>query len=333
MKLIFISIIFVTFAFGGSGKTDVYFTNGILVKKYSRDKCEKDIAAECSQNKLEMKLKQYTFSDGKNFLDPSLVDSNGKHGVMLVYNWHKGTAYDLLETYYQLKESGQIERALGFFGWLAEIGIGLVQDILSLPGIVPSEEEIREIEQKNVDEMVSIYKKESVDEGDDILLFSHSQGNLFANRMYDVYFSKDPGDHYKYRFANIQVADPADYVHAYTHDYITRDDDSVMALVPGSLDPNVHVPGTDGEEKCYGDGDNHAFIRAYIECPATFSRIKKAVENFHDGKNGDGGDMPSGGCSYNPHAKHFDVMLVLMSLLTVLYPLYHGARWIRRRYG
>jgi hypothetical protein len=89
-----------------------------------------------------------------------------------------------------------------------------------------------------------------------------------------------------------------------------------------------------GTDMCYGydEENHHGFVAAYLSCPDTWNRIKKGLNNFHIKKNGDGGAMPSGGCSYNPNAKHFDVMLVLMTLLSFLYPLYHGGLWIRRRY-
>jgi hypothetical protein len=171
--------------------------------------------------------------------------------------------------------------------------------------------------------MIEEYKKRSVNQGDNILLFSHSQGNLFANRVYDVYFSTDPGGdmHYKYRFSNIQIATPADYVHPHTHDYITREDDDVISLVPGSLEPNIHGDFLSSDQ-CTDSHDqmHHTFVRSYLNCPQIYERIASAVRNFNNGKNGDGGDMPSG-CTRREGQSEFDGVLMAMLLSAILYPI------------
>jgi hypothetical protein len=290
--LLLLFTVFQPLVAGSDRKTDVYYSNGIYTVYHSR-KCSDEMSAQCSRDRLYKKLKDENFTDTNiSMLDKSIVDE----AVILQYNWSQRQrcedrkdkshfcadkdavmGYDLLETYYQLKTSGQIDRALGFFGWLATLVIDTVQAVASIPGIVPSEEEIARIERANVDKMIAKYKQESVNEHNDILLISHSQGNLFANRVYDVYFSTDPGgeDHYKYRFANIQVASPADYVHAFTHDYITREDDKVMSWVPGSLDPNVDGDQLYDDICQYDHGNNHAFVKAYLECPIIPQEIRQ----------------------------------------------------------
>jgi hypothetical protein len=156
-----------------------------------------------------------------------------------------------------------------------------------------------------------------------MFVVSHSQGNLFANRVYESFISRQGHTNH---FANIQVASPADHVAAKWHDYITLNHDKVIAAVPHSMSGNV-----DEDHWWQYTYLNHNFIDCYLTYKEPSERLIRAIRNLKNNKNGDG--TSAGGCTYNPHAKHFDVMLVLMSLLTVLYPLYHGARWIRRRYG
>jgi hypothetical protein len=227
----------------------------------------------------------------------------------------------LLETYYQLRESGQIDSTIGFTAFIAfylnpEAAAAFVA-VASQP--MP---ETAAWEQQTVDEMIENYRELSIPNNNKIFIVSHSQGNLFANRVYDS-FIKDEG--LVNRFANIQVASPADHVAAKWHDYITLNHDKVVGYIPDSMSGNV-----DEDHWWQYAYINHNFIDCYLTYKEPSARIVRAIRNLKNRKNGDGTD--GGGCTYNPHARHFDVMLVLMSLLSFLYPLYHGGLWIRRRY-
>jgi hypothetical protein len=327
--ILIFSVLFIRAYALDSHKTDIYFSNGIWVPetKYTRGG-ELTYSAEFSRQKLQDKLRTTTIHDEANNTDVKALDKAyvDHDGVILQYNFNKGPASDLLESYYQLKKTGQIDR-LGFFGWVGELMLDTVWDISSIGDVIlPSEETIEKWEKKNVDKMIELYKKESVNDhnGDNILLFSHSQGNLFANRLYDEYFSKLP-EYDAQRFQNIQIATPADYVHPRKHDYVTNDGD-MITWIPGSLDANIRG--------CGKTSLGHDFVKEYLECDQIYQRITTSMERFANNKNGlceTCGDLPTG-CSYNPNAKHFDVMLVLMTLLSFLYPLYHSGLWIRRRY-
>ena len=82
-------------------KTDIYFGNGVWNKQYSNDNCKKDSAAECSVRYFNRLIEKEIIK--KN---PVLQAKYGN--VKLAYNWGQGTMQDVLETYYQLKEAGQV---------------------------------------------------------------------------------------------------------------------------------------------------------------------------------------------------------------------------------
>jgi len=125
--LLLLFTIFQPLVAGSDRKTDVYYSNGIYTV-YVSAKCAIEMSAQCSRDRLYDKLKDENFT-GTNIsmLDEDIVDE----AVILQYNWSQRQrcedrkdkshfcadkdavmGYDLLETYYQLKASGQIDRAL-----------------------------------------------------------------------------------------------------------------------------------------------------------------------------------------------------------------------------
>ena len=90
-----------------------------------------------------------------------------------------------------------------------------------------------------------------------VLLVSHSQGNLFANRIYDTI---EPIGYHDY-FANLQVASPASKVKAIKGDYVTLFGDPIINPIPGSM------PGNSIGEV------GHSFVEAYLEQSDPLSKI------------------------------------------------------------
>jgi hypothetical protein len=237
-------------------KTDIYFGNGVWN--------EPEDAKE-SQEFLSL-LVDLEIING----DPKLKAKYGE--VKLQYNWGQGRMPDLLETYYQLKKSGQFGDTQFFT--LVDI---LLKNAYVKAGIKLSKEAIetfmevftRGWEEGNVDEMWEKYYRESFKLSHQVLLVSHSQGGLFANRVYD----KISPTGYKSYFANLQVASPASEVKALKGDYVTLSTDltsvdPVVNFIPGSMSPNT-------------SGDSgHEFIPAYLSQNDPLTKIIKNIKEL-----------------------------------------------------
>jgi len=212
-------------------KTDIYYGNGVW-NEYEN--------ADDSRKKLEVRIVKLEIVDGDSFLQTKYGETK------LAYNWGQGTMLDLLETYYQLREAGQVSD-LGFFQtiWVLSGGnAGVALGAIASQKLM--EPFTKEWEQGNVDEMWQKYYDESFKLSHKVLLVSHSQGNLFANRIYGTI---DPVE-YKEYFANVQVASPANEVKATHGDHVTLFGDPIINPIPGSMSANAQ--GSPG----------HAFVEA-----------------------------------------------------------------------
>jgi len=111
--------------------------------------------------------------------------------------------------------------------------------------------------------MLKKYYNESFQYSHRVLLVSHSQGNLFANRVYD---NINPSDYRNY-FANVQVASPVSSVHALHGTYITGWVDPIINPIPGSMESNANLDGFGG----------HAFVTVYLNSSDTYIKIVNAI--------------------------------------------------------
>lgn len=133
---------------------------------------------------------------------------------------------------------------------------------------------LSQTEQSNVDAMLPKYYLESLYKSHRVLLVSHSQGNMFANRIYD---SIAPSEYQSY-FANLQVASPASSVHAMMGNYVTNIGDGVINPLPGSMEGNVH-PDT------YLNLDlNHPFASSYLSYKEPVEKIIKNMKELKSTK-------------------------------------------------
>jgi len=240
-------------------KIDIYYGNGVWNKQFSRDNCIKDDAAECSQKKLNQLIYRDIIKN-----NPALQAKYGK--VKLAYNWSADKNWDLAETFFQLREAGQLGQWT-YYQLLDALETRTLsdatgEDIKSMRKKLI--DAIKGVEQSNVDVMLKKYHNESFRYSHRVLLVSHSQGNLFANRVYD---SIDPSGYQAY-FANVQVASPANRVHASHGTYITGSFDPVINTIPGSMESNADIDGLGG----------HAFVAAYLDSSDTYTKIKKAIK-------------------------------------------------------
>ncbi|MGK0255571.1 MAG: hypothetical protein ACI81I_000171 [Arcobacteraceae bacterium] len=207
-------------------KTDIYFGNGVW-------NSQKD--AEKSMIELQKIINKEIINN-----DPKLQAKYGE--IKLQYNWGQGNMLDVLETYYQLKEAGQVSD-YQFYEVIYLLTKG--NPALTL-GAVASKELMEPFtknwEQANLDDMSQEYYDESFKLSHKVLLISHSQGNLFANRVYDTI---NPTG-YKDYFANMQIASPASEIKSSKGDYVTLSTDltsfdPIINFIPGSMSPNASI--------------------------------------------------------------------------------------------
>ena len=241
-------------------KIDIYFGNGVWNKQFSSDNCKKDFAAECSQKQLNELIQREIIKN-----NPILKAKYGK--VKLQYNWGEGWDTDLVETFYQLKEAGQLSK-WEFFALMDELLTKRAADITG-DDIVTMRNKLLAVitynEQSNINEMLEKQYNESFQYSHQVLLVSHSQGNLFANRVYD---NINPTG-YKTYFANVQVASPASSVHAAKGKYINGWIDPIINPIPGSMKHNADLDGIGG----------HQFVAAYLDSKDTYKKIVQAIKD------------------------------------------------------
>ncbi|MFT7824325.1 MAG: hypothetical protein ABXS92_06130 [Sulfurimonas sp.] len=230
-------------------KTDIYFGNGVWN--------EYEDAAK-SQLRLQKRIIDIEIVNGEPLL-------KAKYGnVKLAYNWGQGHVLDVLEVYFQLRESGQLD-GIGFYTAIAALTVSYPHITLSAIATQALMEPFtRDWEAGNVYEMWQKYYNESFKLGHRVLLVSHSQGNMFANRIHD---SIDPKGYQDY-FANLQVASPAREVKAPKGDHVTLYDDPIINPIPGSMVGNAN--GSPG----------HAFVKAYLDQEDPYTKIADKIKEL-----------------------------------------------------
>ncbi len=225
--------------------TDIYFGNGVW-----------NTEEQAIENKIALtKLLLYK---AENPLD---LQKEGTEFVFkLAYNPSRGVREDLVETFWQLRESGQITD-----GYFMAVYAALATESGAEEFIAKLKKIIAEYN-ADVDSMFALYKRSSFDQKRNVLLVAHSQGNLFGNRMYTLM-----SDRQKRKFRMVSVGTPADHV-AGDGPYVTLTGDFVIRPIPGSLPANA-------------DGFGHTFVGAYLdensESPIWIARyVKEAYEDL-----------------------------------------------------
>ncbi|MFT7859477.1 MAG: hypothetical protein ABXS93_00935 [Sulfurimonas sp.] len=226
-------------------KTDIYFGNGVWNNEQEAIK---------SAGKLQELIDREIIKN-----DPNLKAKYGE--VKYQYNYGISDMMDLLETFYQLKEAGQIEEE-DFFSFIDTL-IKSAEDDIKDEDVKSMRQQIinmiSKVEEDNVDKMLVKYYEESFKYGHRVLLVSHSQGNMFANRVYEKI---DPTG-YKNYFANLQIASPASEVKAEKGNYVTGFIDPIINPIPGSMSSNADLDFPGG----------HKFVEAYLSSSDTLTKI------------------------------------------------------------
>ena len=247
MKKIFLIVsLLISVIYAKPCMIDIYFGNGVW-------NTERQAIAGMKALRSFMKYKAVIRLDPKKEGDAYIFK--------YAYNPTHGTRDDLIETFWQLKESGQISS--GYFM--------LVYAVLA--GEDDYEEFLKKLQEVvnnyNIDasSMYNLYKYNSFNKNHNVLLVSHSQGNLFGNKMYTLM-----SDNEKKKFRMVSVATPANHVMKTNQKspYVTASNDFVINPIPGSLPANV-------------DGFGHTFIGTYLGSSINAPRkIALYIKNEYD---------------------------------------------------
>ncbi|WP_415406392.1 hypothetical protein ACLHDG_11565 [Sulfurovum sp. CS9] len=235
--------------------TDIYTLNGVNTSDTS-------INGKPSDARKNMKaLKEFMlhWGDPATLLDPQ---KNGQdYQFKYVYNPSYGLRDDMLETYYQLKESGQISE--GYFTFI----LNLLTVDLGLNGLVEKYKEIISRYEGDAQGIYNAYNNSSFSQKHNLLLVAHSQGNLMGNKIYTMLTTEQ-----KKKFRMISVGTPANHVMKpnQTAPYVTTRNDFVINRVQGALSGNV-------------DGIGHNFINVYLGSSfEARTKIALHVKNAYD---------------------------------------------------
>jgi hypothetical protein len=256
IKLFFLFLFGFTSAFSNSEVneciTDIWFGNGVW---------NTNLQAMQGKRKLSDKILYHVYHD--NF--DAMKEHHGKK-IYLAYNFHADKMFDLMETFYQLKSSGQISD-LSYIATVSSLlRMNYPGPIEYLDALTNKLQDIliytEVVESNNLAKMVEDYKEFSFNLGHRVLLVAHSQGNIFGNRVYNkLGWEKD-------YFRMLSIATPANNVLNKNHPYVTLREDVVIGGIPGHLAGNVNntayyiknaVPQLDNN-----DSSKHEFIPSYL---------------------------------------------------------------------
>lgn len=229
-KILFILIVTIASLNAKPCMTDIYFGNGVW-----NDKEDAIISRDY--------LKRFMLYKAITRLDPS--KNKKDYRFRYIHNPSRGVIDDLIETFWQLYQSGQISYPY-FYNQSAMLSV-------ATGNITKNEiwEKINAVVSDYNNDIVTMlhkYQEESFDQKHNVLLVAHSQGNLFGNKMYTLLTNKQ-----KQKFRMVSVATPAYYVKVPEQDspYVTASEDPVINIIPNALNGNV-------------DGTGHEFVGTYL---------------------------------------------------------------------
>jgi hypothetical protein len=232
-KIIILLTLTLTLFASDACKLDVYFGNGVWNDRE---------AAE------ESKIRLQEFIQKHNPDRFPIAEEGTTYSFKVAYNKTEGTVDDLIETFWQLHESGQI----------GDFYFGFITRIMDAANVLTLQEDdyrsrmaaIAAQAYTNTQEILQLYRNESFSSNNNVLLVAHSQGNLFANDAFELL-----SDDEKKRFQIVGIAVPADHI-ATGNNYVTFTFDYVIQAVSGHLPANI-------------SGFGHTFINSYLDADNT----------------------------------------------------------------
>ena len=243
MKKILLILLFslTLFANSDSCKLDVYFGNGV----WNDEK-----AVKISM----LALKDFMKINNRGRFNIANEDT---YDFKYLHNVDHGTVNDMIETFWQLYESGQISEL--YFSFAVGALNGVDNTNPNNNAYLQRIQNIIDTYNLNVTAMIKSYREDSLDLKHNVLLVAHSQGNLFGNQMYALLTAEE-----KDRFKMVSVATPANNVTGnYSLDapYTTIVADYTIALVKNSF------PGNAG-------GFGHTFVDSYLNSGTYATRLQ-----------------------------------------------------------
>ncbi len=230
--------------------TDIYFGNGVW---NTRD--------QAKESRDALRRFMHTNYNAKLDRDKEGIDYYFK----FIYNPSRGTIEDLLETFWQLKESGQIDEGYFMAKW------ELLTSDRGPDEFRKAMDRIATTNDIDTNKMYHQYESSSFNQKHNVLLVAHSQGNLFGNEIYTLM-----NDEEKKKFRMVSVGTPADHVmkNGQTSSYITVEHDYVINRIQGALPSNAA-------------GFGHTFIGTYIgssfeSCTKIATYVKTAYDDLKD---------------------------------------------------
>ena len=247
MRKILLIVLFTLalFANNDSCKLDVYYGNGVW----------NDVRA-VKDSKDELKIFMQLHYPGRF----SVADEGVTYDFKYMHNETYGVINDLIETHWQLYESGQISQ--WYFSFVASALDSVDPLNTSNNDYLQKVQNIINQYELDTAKMLESYRTNSFNSKKIVLLVAHSQGNLFGNKMYEL-FSSDEKD----KFAMVSVATPANSV-AKGGGYTTLHNDWVIKSIPNSLKSNA-------------DGSGHTFVKSYLNNPI-YSSVEDIALNINN---------------------------------------------------
>jgi len=251
MKKILMNImLFLSITYAKPCMTDIYFGNGI----WSKDKEQQLLSKRALRNIVKLDKSQ----EGKTY------------NYKLAYNPGNGITNDLIETYWQLRESGQITDGYFMATYIALSGQytanAFVNKLLDIVTNYNAE----------VSTMHKTLQNASFNQKHNVLFVGHSQGNLFGNKMYTLLTDKE-----KKKFRMVSVGTVADKV-AGNGSYVNIAKDYVVNSIPNSLKGNFDGRGHDFQGVYLNiDSMRHFYDKGSVNAGAQIATdVRSAYDNL-----------------------------------------------------
>ncbi len=233
MKELLLILLTTTYIFAKPCMTDIYTGNGIN----TNDK-------QAANNMIA--LRKFML---KKANPSSRLDAQGygvDYSFQYIHNPDYTFADDMIELYYQLYQSGQVTE--GYFYTMFAILAGGLPDSAMQDKLL---ETISNYE-GDLQEIYDGYQNLSFKEEHNVLLVSHSQGNLMGNKLYTMLSITE-----KKKFRMVSVATPASYV---------LEQGKVSPCVTVYADPAILAIRALGSNSLPGNvnGSGHNFIGTYM---------------------------------------------------------------------
>ncbi|MCH9813495.1 MAG: hypothetical protein K0U47_06070 [Epsilonproteobacteria bacterium] len=263
-KIILLFLFSWIFALNLIAGTDIYFGNGVWNdKKGARigmARLEKIVKKKILENNPELIAKYTPITLSFNWTGTGPGDSLSIETKM----------QDVIETFYQLKDSGQLDESSLFRVIELYLSKNLINvALLELLDEIYAEN-TRAINGANLVEMIASYENNTLATGDKVLLVAHSQGNLFGNEVYDNLLSE-----YQDKFQLVSVGTPANRVLESDKPYTTLTCDIVIGAIPGHLE--AKMPCSDNG---IADPTGHEFVASYLTNLNSLNEIAENIKKY-----------------------------------------------------